>query len=126
MPAPSSSPSSTPSGAPSPHPSSSPSALPSSAPTATFIQIESIGTGWTCVAGLACETTWTYRGSADACATVQVTVALRDGDVVATQTGVANDGDSEVNVADAAQVDDYTLMSSARTLRKSAIPRTLR
>ncbi|KAH8049844.1 hypothetical protein JL720_15518 [Aureococcus anophagefferens] len=39
--------------APSPHPSSSPSALPSSAPTATFIQIESIGTGWTCVAGLA-------------------------------------------------------------------------
>ncbi|KAH8094103.1 hypothetical protein JL720_4092 [Aureococcus anophagefferens] len=109
MPAPSSSPSSTPSGAPSPHPSSSPSALPSSAPTATFIQIESIGTGWTCVAGLACETTWTYRGSADACATVQVTVALRDGDVVATQTGVANDGDSEVNVADAAQVDDYTL-----------------
>ncbi|KAH8066412.1 hypothetical protein JL722_852 [Aureococcus anophagefferens] len=40
---------------------------------------------------------------------VLVTVALRDGEVVATQTGVANDGDSEVNVADAAQVDDYTL-----------------
>ncbi|KAH8071652.1 hypothetical protein JL721_4153 [Aureococcus anophagefferens] len=78
------------------------------APTGAFLAISAMGVESTCVHDVACEVTWVYRGDAAACATLDVSVADVDGNVVATTT-TANDGSQMTTVSGDAEVNEYTL-----------------
>ncbi|KAH8044446.1 hypothetical protein JL722_14695 [Aureococcus anophagefferens] len=78
------------------------------APTGAFLAISAMGVESTCVHDVACEVTWVYRGDAAACATLDVSVADVDGNVVATTT-TANDGSQMTTVSGDAEINEYTL-----------------
>jgi hypothetical protein len=63
---------------------------PSPEPTASFIEITAVGDGFTCVSLVECVVTWTYRGPADACATV--TLEFFEDGVLKDAETTANDG----------------------------------
>ena len=91
-------------------PSAIPTSVPSASPTASFLELTSIGTQWTCVSLVECVVTWTYRGAG--CSTVEFTASDTDGNVVETYSNISSaPGQNSYNqtVEGTVEISEYTL-----------------